>query len=161
MADEKKAEEMLDGKKAEEVQENGQEQEEKIPKTPEERGQLLRETFSGKMGLMQPFVMRETEVKEIEYDFCKLNGDDLMDALDSAGGGNMFQLSNKQALMLFAVAAEKCAPTVREDNTIIRLYDKRDIKSKLGAADSVAAANVAKLFYRASNQAGSQNISKK
>ena len=110
---------------------------------------------------MQPFVMRETEIKEIEYDFCKLNGDDLMDALDSAGGGNMFQLSNKQALMLFAVAAEKCAPTVREDNTIIRLYDKRYIKSKLGAADSVAAANVAKLFYRASNQAGSQNISKK
>lgn len=160
MAEEKRVEEMLDGKKAEEVQENGQEQGKK-EMTPEERGQLLRETFSGKIELMQPFMMRETEVKEIEYDFCKLNGDDLMDALDSAPGGGMFQLSNKQALMLFAVAAEKCAPTVREDNTIIRLYDKRDIKSKLGAADSVAAANVAKLFYRASNQAGSQNISKK
>lgn len=164
MATEKDTEKVLEPEKETEKETgNGTEakQEKEKKETPEEIGAQLRELCRGKLKLMQPMRVHGQEVKEIEYDFCGLTGMEMMDAMDSAGNAaNMFTLTNKQAMALFAETAEKCAPMIQEGHTLIRLYDKRDIKEGLAAADSVAAVQVAKLFYRASNQVGAQNISK-
>lgn len=162
MATEKETEKILEPEKETEKETgNGTEQEKEKKETPEEIGAQLRELCRGKLKLMQPMRVHGQNVKEIEYDFCGLTGMEMMDAMDSAGtAGNMFTLTNKQAMALFAETAEKCAPMIREGNTLIRLYDKTDIKNNLAAVDSVTAVQVAKLFYRASNQVGAQNISK-
>ena len=137
--------------------ENHKEPEQKPISDP---GEILRELCKGKMELMYPFRARGQDVAEIPYDFCALTGEELMDALDRAPYDNMFRISNRQAMHLFAATAEKEAPPAEEGRTG-KIYDAKDIMRGLKAADAVKAAQLAKLFYNASSQAGNRRISKK
>lgn len=153
--EEKKAEELLDGKT--------EEQEEKTEEKPQKEltpGQALREMTSGKLILMQPFRAHSEDISELRYDFCALTTEEEMDALDSVPMNNMFAISNKQALALFAATAAKCAPELEEGVKKTRMYDATDIRKRLGPADAIKAIQLAKAFYAASSQAGSKNISK-
>lgn len=152
---EKKAARILDG----ETQEAEAEEEEAEGKVMGSAIEQLRELCRGTMKLMTPIRAHGEDVNEISYDFCGLTSSEMMDALDSVPVNNMFAISNRQALALFAATAEKCAPMTQEGGRKSRLYDKKDIE-RMGAADSVKAVQLAKLFYTASSQAGNSNISK-
>lgn len=151
-------EQALDGKTGseEEIKETGQEEAEK----KKEPGEILRELCRGTLKLIQPFRAHSEDVLAVPFDFCALTGTEMMDALDSAPGSGTFAMSNRQAMALFAATAEKCAPMVQDGNKMTRMYDAKDITGRMSAADSVMAVQIAKLFYRASGQAGSNNISK-
>lgn len=151
-------EQALDGKTGseEETKETGQEENEQ----KKEPGEILRELCRGTLKLIQPFRAHSDDVLAVPFDFCDLTGSEMMDALDSAPGKGAFDLSNKQAMALFAATAAKCAPMVQDGNRMTKMYDARDVISRMSAADSVMAVQIAKLFYRASGQAGSNNISK-
>ena len=124
-------------------------------------GEQLRELCRGTMKLMSPFRAHSQDITEIKFDFCGLTGMEMMDALDSTPVvNNMFGITNRQALALFAATAEKCAPMAKDGGVKTRLYDAKDVKSRLGAADAVKAMQLAKLFYNASSQAGNNNISR-
>lgn len=155
LLDEKVERDEENGGDAEQEQGNKQD-EEKVIEDPMAQ---LRELCRGTMKLMAPFRAHGEDVKEVTYDFCGLTSAEMMDALDSVPVNNMFTISNKQALALFAVTAEKNAPMVDDGGRKTRLFDKRDVM-RMGAADSVKAVQIAKLFYLASGQAGNNNISK-
>lgn len=120
----------------------------------------LRKLCKGKMKLMAPIRAHSQDIKEIEFDFCALSGADMMNALDEVPVNNIFAITNAQAMALFAAAAEKCAPIIEDGGIRTKLYDAKDIKSRLSAADFTVAMRLAKLFYNASGQAGNNNISK-
>ena len=151
---EKKADALLDGTSAR--QEESQEK-----KTISDPAEQLRELCRGTLKLMNPIRAHSQDVTEIRFDFCGLNGMDMMDALDSVPTvNNMFGITNKQAMALFAATAEKCAPQVSDGGITTRLYDAKDVKSRMSAADAIKAMQLAKLFYNASSQAGNNNISR-
>ena len=110
----------------------------------------LRELTKGTLKLMKPIRARSEDVKELHYDFCALTGEEIMNALDCDTAGNMFAISNKQALAVFAATAGSCT----------ELVDDKDIIKRISGPDSVKAIQLAKLFYAASSQAGNKNISK-
>ena len=155
---ERQADALLDEEKKDAEAEEEQKGKEAISDPAEQ----LRELCKGTLKLMSPIRAHGQDVKEIKYDFCDLTGMEMMDALDSVATiNNMFGISNKQAMALFAATAEKCAPMVDDGGKLTRLFDAKDVKARLGAADSVKAMQLAKLFYNASSQAGNSNISKK
>lgn len=141
----------------EEEEETGRKKQEEPKKSVIDQ---LREITSGKLKLMQPFRAHSEDVTELRFDFCRLTNEEMMDALDSAPFNNVFAISNSQAMALFCATAGKCAPEVDDDGHRTRLYDAKDVKKRLGPADSVKAVQLAKLFYNASSQAGGNNISK-
>lgn len=152
---EKRADELLDEEKQDGEQTESEE------KTAADPGQVLRDICRGKLKLLHPFRAHGQDVHELSFDFCALTGTEMMDALDEVVTvNNMFGISNKQALALFATTAGKCAPMLEDGSSMTRMYDAKDVKSRLGAADSVKAIQLAKLFYQASGQAGNNNISK-
>lgn len=133
------------------------EEEQKV-QTPAEQ---LRELCRGKLVLMEPIRARGQDVTELHFDFCALTGNEMMDALDSVPSSrNMFEINNRQAVALFAATAGKCAPADEDGGKNSKLYDAKDVAERIGAADSVKAMQLAKLFYNASSQAGNRNISK-
>lgn len=134
--------------------ENGKKEEKKST------GEMLKELTTGSLALIQPFTARGETVTELGYDFCSLTTEELFDALDSAPVNNMFTISNKQAIVLFAATAGKCAPMRDENGMKFRLYDAKDVKTRLGAADAIKAVQLAKLFYHASSRADASNTSK-
>ena len=149
-------------KKTDEAQgeetEDKTESEEKVITSPSEQ---LKELCRGKLKLMYPMRAHGEDVTEIRFDFCSLTGAEMMDALDNVPTiNNMFGISNKQALLLFAATAEKCAPMVDAGGKMTRQYDAKDVRDRLSATDAVKALQIAKLFYNASSQAGNKNISK-
>lgn len=155
---EKKADALLD-----EEQSGKQESEDKTEEQKEitDPGKVLRQICRGKLKLLHPFRAHGQDVTEVPFDFCDLTGTEMMDALDEiVTVNNMYGISNKQALALFAATAGKCAPMVEDGSTHTRLFDAKDVKARLGAADAVKAIQLAKLFYQASSQAGNNNISK-
>lgn len=157
---EKKAAKLLDGNAESEKTEATEEKKENKKEEQKDPGQLLRELCRGKLELLQPFRAYSQDVTEIEYDFCALTTEEVMDALDSVPVNNLFAISNQQAMALFATTAGKCAPKVDEEKGSTRLYDAKDIRKRLGPADAVKAVQMAKLFYNASSQAGRKNSSK-
>lgn len=122
-------------------------------------GEQLRKLCRGTLKLLKPIRAHGQDVEKIKFDFCDLTGEEMMDALDSVPANNMFIITNGQAMALFAATAEKCAPMVEDGGRKTRLFDGKDIKKRLGAADGVKAIQLAKLFYSASGQAGNNNIS--
>lgn len=120
------------------------------PQTVDDPFEQLRELTKGTLKLMKPIRARSQDVTELHYDFCGLTGEEMMDVLDSDSVGNMFAISNKQALALFAETAGNCT----------ELVDNKDILKRISGPDSVKAMQLAKLFYSASSQAGNKNISK-
>lgn len=154
---EKQADALLDEEK--QGAEAGEKKEE--PREISDPAEQLRELCRGTLKLMTPIRAHSQDVNEIKFDFCALTGMEMMDALDSVPTvNNMFGVTNKQAIALFAATAEKCAPMIDDGGKLTKLYDAKDVKGRLGAADAVKAMQLAKLFYNASSQAGNNNISK-
>lgn len=120
------------------------------PKAVDDPFEQLRELTKGTLKLMKPIRARSQDVTELHYDFCALTGEELMNVLDSDMAGNMFAISNRQALALFAETAGSCN----------ELVDSKDVIKRISGPDSVKAMQLAKLFYNASSQAGNKNISK-
>ena len=129
-------------------------EEEKMPTEEQKQNAVddpfeqLRELTKGTLKLLKPIRARSEDVKELHYDFCALTGEEMMNALDSDTAGNMFAISNKQALAMFAATAGNCTDMV----------DDKDILKRISGPDSVKAIQLAKLFYAASSRAGNKNI---
>lgn len=154
MEENKRAAELLDEKK-----ESAASTEAEKKQAISDPGEQLRKLCSGTMTLMYPFKSHDQEVTEIKYDFCGLSGSEMMDALDSANANNIFNISNAQAMALFAATAAKCAPYIEDGNIRSRMFDAKDVKARMGAADAVKAIQLAKLFYHAAGQAANRNTS--
>ncbi len=103
----------------------------------------------GKMTLETPIRAGGVDVTELQYDFTRLTGREYADAMDKDSGMmNMFRMSNKQALYLFAAAAAK------ETSGI----DATDISDRIGVQDSIKAVQLATVFFVASARAGNNRI---
>ena len=105
----------------------------------------------GRLRLEVPIRSGDTEITEILYDFTKLTGLEYTDAMDSDTNANqMFRITYRQALALFAKAAAKCTDRL----------DMNDIISKLGITGAQEGVQLAALFFMASARAARQRISK-
>lgn len=124
---------------------NEEAEREKIRQTAEKAVEIA---SKGTMALAAPLYDGEKEIHELEYDFLKLKGLEMADAIDSAsaGDGNPFELTNRQALALFAAAAgkEHCP-----NNGLMR----KEIQERLGIRDAINAMRIARLFFVASVRA--------
>lgn len=97
----------------------------------------VKELYKGTMKLITPIRAASKDITELHYDFTALTGWDYVNAMDSdANAKNMFKMTSKQALCLFATAAAKKTPDV----------DETDIKERIGAADAVKAVQLATVF---------------
>lgn len=102
--------------------------------------------------LEKPIKSGEEEVTELAYDFTEMTGLEYTDAMDSdPNASQIFKITNRQALSLFAAAAAKQTP----------LLDRRDIEERIGMTDAVEVIQLATLFFSASTRAGRLRISKK
>lgn len=115
--------------------------------------QILEAISSGKLTLAVPIEDGERTITEIHYDFMKLTGMEFAAALDNAPAGRNtgLNISNQQALALFAKAAEKCDP---------KGLGATEIQQRLSVNDTVQAIQVGKSFFRASSMAGNSRITK-
>ena len=98
------------------------------------------------MKLAVPFRASGKDVEELSYDFGKLTGWDFANAIDGAASerSSAFRLTQRQAFMLFAAAAEKCNEGV----------DAEDIQRRMGIDDAIKATQIAALFFNSTSQAG-------
>lgn len=109
----------------------------------------IRKLAKGKLELETPIRAGSTDVTELRYDLLKLTGREYADVMDrDSGTMNMFRISNKQALYLFAAAA------ARETSGI----DATDISDRIGVQDSIKAVQIATIFFVASARAGNSRI---
>lgn len=106
----------------------------------------------GRFKLLVPIEDGEQKYDELVYDFNKLTGWELARAIDSGAdrNANPSNVTDTQALALFAVAAAKCTGGL----------DEKDIKERLSAQDAIAAISVASIFFKGSLLAGSLRITK-
>lgn len=106
----------------------------------------------GRLELKTPIRAGGEDITELIYDFNTITGLEIVDAMDSDPNAiQVFKITYRQALKLFANAAAKATPKV----------DARDIMEQLGAADAVIAVQNAMLFFNVSARAGRLRISKK
>ena len=107
---------------------------------------------SGKFRLKTPIRDGETIYETLNYDFNALTARELAKAIDNGttGRNDAFDMSDGQALSLFAAAAAKVTPGL----------DATDIFERMGAADGVAAIRVAAIFFRGTSLAGSLRFTK-
>ena len=103
---------------SEEIKKNEQPQVEEQPKEQEAQKPApitLSMISKGTLELAVPIRARSADVSVLHYDFTKLSGWEYVEAMDSdTASRNVFQVSKKQALALFAAAAAKQAPTMRK-----------------------------------------------
>ena len=113
----------------------------------------------GVMKLEKPIMGAGREVTELKWDFRNLTGWEYANALDSDSSGvNVFRITNKQALSLFAAAAAK-ATTVKNDAGVeIHPLDMEDIKSRMGIDDTIMAVQTATVFFVTSARVGNKRI---
>ena len=106
----------------------------------------------GRFKLLVPIEDGEKKYDELMYDFNRLTGWELARAIDSGAdrNANPSNVTDTQALALFAVAAAKCTGGL----------DEKDIKERLSAQDAIAAISVASIFFKGSLLAGSLRITK-
>ena len=123
-------------------------EEKKVISDPFEQLQKL---SRGKLKLIKPIRARSQDVTELNYDFCALTSEEMMKILDEdTTFANLFAISNKQAMALFAATAGAQTENV----------DATDILQRISAPDGVRAMQIAKLFYDASSRAGGKNTRK-
>lgn len=105
---------------------------------------------SGKLKLEKPFMASGKEITEISFDFQSLTGWEYVEALDGSNERDTdpFTLTNRQAMSLFAVAVEKMTPDV----------DRRDVKERIGIADTVKAIQAAKTFFVLASREGNGRL---
>ena len=151
----KKASAILDDEATENAEEQQAEEKKPVASPLEQLSRLCSGTFK----LMQPFRARSQDVTELKFDMCALTGTEIIEVLDSTPVNNLFAISNEQAMAIFAASAAKCAPMVEDGGMRLKLYDAKDIKTRMGGVDCVKAVQLGKLFYNASSQAGNRNIS--
>lgn len=109
---------------------------------------LAGEITKGTLKLSTPIRAKSQDVTELQYDFSKLTGWEYVEAMDTdVTARNVFKISNKQALCLFAAAAGKATPDV----------DATDIKERIGAVDALRAVQLATVFLITSTRAANQN----
>lgn len=102
----------------------------------------------GTLELAMPIRARSRDVTELHYDFTKLTGWEYAEAMDAdPTARNVFVVTKKQAICLFAAAAAKVTPDV----------DARDIKERIGLADAQRAVQVATLFLTTSAREAGKN----
>lgn len=110
----------------------------------------IRKMGRGKMVLETPILVADKPVNELHYDFTKLTGWEYADAMDSdLSSSNIFRISSKQGLLLFAAAAAKETEGV----------DATDIRERIGVSDAIKAVQVATVFFVASTREGNKRIS--
>lgn len=115
---------------------------------PEEQ---LREFGKGKLKLATPIRDGDTVYEEISWDFTAVTGMEYADAMDrDFQNANVFRITVKQALNLFAIAAEKATPGLAS----------MDVIRGLGIMDTQKATQAATIFFTASNRAGNLRISR-
>ena len=127
-------------------------------KTEFDPKKALEEIRSGKLELMEPIEDGEYIYNELTYDFMAMKGLELARALDFGGEKNpgamrTSDLTDVQALNLFAASAAKCQPTQGG-------LDATDIRERIGGLDAIAAINLAKIFFKLSSLVASSHISK-
>lgn len=160
MSENEKARALLDDEQQETPEESQEKTEEKQDKAIADPAEQLRRLCKGTLKLLFPFRAADEDVKELPFDMCELTGSEIASALDSVLVNNMFAITNEQALAIFALSAAKCAPMIeRESSYRVRMYDAKDIKTRISGVDSIKAVQIAKLFYNASTQEGNRNIS--
>jgi len=102
----------------------------------------------GTLELATPIRSRSEDVTKLHYDFTKLTGWEYVEAMDSdPNNRNVFNISKKQAICLFAAAAAKCTEGL----------DVTDIKERIGLADAMRAVQVATAFLVRSAQEAGKN----
>lgn len=102
----------------------------------------------GTLELAVPLRAKSQDVTQLHYDFTKLTGWEYAEAMDcDTNARNVFNITKKQALCLFASAAAKATPDV----------DATDIKQRIGIADAQRAVQVATLFLTTSAQVAGKN----
>jgi len=105
---------------------------------------------SGELLLENPIKSGAQSYDKISYDFRKITGWDYADAMDSdSKNSNLFWITAKQALSLFAVAASKATPGM----------SSMDVKEQIGMGDTMNAVRIATAFFIASTRAGNMRIS--
>lgn len=115
------------------------------PDTPES---LIR----GTMILKNPMRAESTDITELKYDFSKLTGWEYVEAMDSdANARNVFKITTKQALCLFAMSAGKETPKI----------DATDIKQQISVVDAVKAVQLATVFLVTSTRDAKMSSSEK
>lgn len=109
-----------------------------------------RQYEKGTMALVKPIHEGDTEIQELKWDFNALSGEEFCDALDrDVKGNNVFRLTNRQALLLFAAAAAKETEKL----------DAKDIMDRIGIQDAQKATQIATLFFNTSSRSGGDRIS--
>ena len=102
----------------------------------------------GTLELAAPIRARSKDVTELHYDFTRLTGWEYAEAMDSdPAARNVFIVTKKQAICLFAAATAKVTPDV----------DAKDIKERIGLADAQRAVQVATLFLTTSAREAGKN----
>ena len=108
-------------------------------------------TGKGILHLEKPILSDDIMVKELKYDFMALTGMEYADAMDSdSQTQQLFRITNRQALALFAAAAAKQTEHV----------DQTDIMQRIGVTDAVEGTRLAVLFFQSSVRAGEMRIYK-
>lgn len=107
----------------------------------------------GILHLETPILARDKEIQELAYDFTQMTGLEYTEAMDVGNNGatQIYGISHKQCLNLFAVAAAK----ETED------LDRQDIVSRIKGTDAAIAIEAAKSFFTGSIRAGQKRISKR
>lgn len=137
----------MDEIKNEEIK-NEENQEDNKQKQIETAKKVLDSTAKGTFKLSSPIRAAGADLDTLEYDFTKLTGWELVEAMDTdEKARSVFKITQKQALCVFATAAAKCTKNV----------DVTDIKERIGAADALRAVQLATVFLTASARAVSQN----
>ena len=117
-----------------------------------ERSNEIIKTGAGRLKLEKPITARDKEVEELIYDFTDMTGLEYTEAMDGGKrSDNIYVITYRQALNLFAKAAAKKT----ED------LDEHDIVERLGMTDALEAVQLATLFFSASTRAGRRRILKK
>lgn len=141
--------------KPEEIRENLlnslKQQQEEIRKRRKEAQEAMGEG-KGILKLETPIKSGDQDITELAYDFNGITGLEYTEAMDTdAGASQIYRITYRQALALFAKAASKQAERL----------DMKDIVSRIGATDAVEAVQLATLFFTAATRAGQLRISKK
>jgi hypothetical protein len=123
------------------AEENAKAKETALKKRAAAQAAMLENARSGKIILQTPIRSKSQDVTELCYDFNKLTGMDFAEAMDSdIKADNVFKMTYKQMLALFAKAASKATEGI----------DEIDITERLGAVDAMEAVQQARLFFNLS-----------
>lgn len=116
--------------------------------TIEQRREKMRNAFKfpeeaqrGVLKLFKPLLSKDKEYMELHYDFAKLSGKEMIDALDvEPNADNNSSLTNKQALFLFSMACGKMERGISG-------LDAIDIRTQLSPRDMIGAVRIGKSFF--------------